>query len=67
MQDTEVVTEVLYGIGAVVSMAELTFIFSKKSAFFILVSNSAGLPKGINPYTVQVMEEKGISMTGHRS
>ncbi|MCK6623733.1 MAG: hypothetical protein L6R45_01005 [Anaerolineae bacterium] len=48
-------------------MAELTFIFSKKSAFFILVSNSAGLPKGINPYTVQVMEEKGISMTGHRS
>lgn len=31
-------------------------------------SHSAGLdPKGINPYTVRVMAEKGISMEGHRS
>ncbi len=31
-------------------------------------AHSAGLyPKGLNPYTVRVMEEKGISMAGHRS
>lgn len=31
-------------------------------------AHSAGLyPKGLNPYTVRVMEEKGISMEGHRS
>lgn len=31
-------------------------------------AHSAGLyPTGLNPYTVRVMEEKGISMAGHRS
>ena len=31
-------------------------------------AHSAGLyPKGLNPYTVWVMEEKGISMEGYRS
>jgi arsenate reductase len=30
--------------------------------------HSAGMePKGINPYTVRVMEELGISLEGHRS
>jgi len=30
--------------------------------------HSAGLdPKGINPYTIKVMEEIGINMDGHRS
>ena len=29
---------------------------------------SAGMePKGINPYTVRVMEERGLSLDGHRS
>jgi arsenate reductase len=31
-------------------------------------AHSAGLrPKGINPYTVRVMEEIGLSLVGHRS
>jgi arsenate reductase len=31
-------------------------------------AHSAGLePKGINPYTVRVMEEIGLSLDGHRS
>jgi len=31
-------------------------------------AHSAGLyPKDLNPFTVRVMEEKGISMEGHRS
>ena len=31
-------------------------------------AHSAGLrPKGINPYTVRVMEETGISLDGQRS
>jgi arsenate reductase (thioredoxin) len=31
-------------------------------------AHSAGLyPKSLNPFTVQVMEEKGISMAGHHS
>lgn len=31
-------------------------------------AHSAGsYPKGLNPHTVQVMEEKGINMKGHRS
>ena len=42
--------------------------FLKKYAGDRFDAQSAGLePKGLNPFTVQVMEEIGIDMSGHRS
>jgi arsenate reductase (thioredoxin) len=42
--------------------------FMKKYASDTFIADSAGIePKGIHPLTIQVMQEVGIDMSGHRS
>jgi arsenate reductase len=42
--------------------------FLRKYAGGLYEAHSAGLdPKGVNPYTIQVMQERGIDMSGQRS
>jgi arsenate reductase (thioredoxin) len=42
--------------------------FMKKYASDTFIADSAGIePKGIHPLTIQVMQEMGIDMSGHRS
>lgn len=68
MRDTSNKTKVLFLCTGNSARSQMGEAFLRHYADDHYDVHSAGLePKGINPYTVQVMKEKGIDMSGHRS
>lgn len=61
-------TRVLFLCTGNSARSQMAEAFLRKYAGDRFEAYSAGLePKGINPYTVRVMEEIGLSLDGHRS
>ena len=61
-------TKVLFLCTGNSARSQMAEAFLRKYASDRFETHSAGLePKGINPYTVRVMEEAGIPLDGHRS
>lgn len=61
-------TRVLFLCTGNSARSQMAEAFLRKYAGDRFEVHSAGLePKGINPYTIRVMEEVGIDLSGHRS
>lgn len=61
-------TRVLFLCTGNSARSQMAEAFMRKYASDRFEVHSAGLePKGLNPYTIQVMEEAGIDMSAHRS